>query len=572
LDQDSVLGYATTRYEERSLAALGFLSNVSIIHQAHQGLCGGGILFLLPALLAQGLLTSKDLYSYNQRSYYPFESILLTLAFMILGRIKNPEQLKNCKQGELGRLLGLDRIPETKCLREKINLLANQEKGWEWNKVLIQHWYPADQSNEEEDGLFYYIDGHVRIYHGYMATLPLKYVSRQKLCLSATTEYWVNDKEGMPVLMVMGELTEKLQNAIEDNILPKLIEAGHIKTLDQSKLPATPQCTFVFDREAYALAFFERLWNTYRIAILTYRKNVKDKWDELAFKSIDVQLLNNKTMMLLCEQPTTLGNLTYREVRRLGNNTHQTSIITTHPTLLIQKIAANMFDRWTQENFFRYMIADFDFDKIIEFGTEEIDLEKQIVNPDYKAIAHKLKKLREKISRKKAAFYGIAKDIMDQSLDHTPKLTEQEARKHEEIQTMKSQEALLMQQRKICPYKIKLKQMPPTTRLNKLKSESKLLMNVLKMICYRAESSVANILQEKFKRGTYEKRMLVKQIINTPADLLPDLDKKTLTITLHSLSANRFNEAITHLIGILNHSNTIFPGTDLTLIFKSTAM
>jgi hypothetical protein len=65
--------------------------------------------------------------------------------------------------------------------------------------------------------------------------------------------------------------------------------------------------------------------------------------------------------------------------------------------------------------------------------------------------------------------------------------------------------------------------------------------------------------------------MLVKQIIGTPANILPNQQDKTLTVTLHSLSSNRYNEALGNLISVLNDSETVFPGTDLKMIFKSTA-
>ena len=91
------------------------------------------------------------------------------------------------------------------------------------------------------------------------------------------------------------------------------------------------------------------------------------------------------------------------------------------------------------------------------------------------------------------------------------------------------------------------------------------------MICYRAETAVADILQQYLSRATEEKRMLVKQIINTTADLLPDYKNKTLVIVLHSLSAPRFNAAVEKIIPLLNETQTVFPGTDLTLVFKTTS-
>jgi hypothetical protein len=63
----------------------------------------------------------------------------------------------------------------------------------------------------------------------------------------------------------------------------------------------------------------------------------------------------------------------------------------------------------------------------------------------------------------------------------------------------------------------------------------------------------------------------IKQIIQSNADLTPDYINKTLTVTLHSLSANRFNEAAAERTKLLNQTETIFPGTDLKMIFQITA-
>ena len=96
---------ATTRFEDRVNSSLG-QGTPEVQFEEGQALDGGGVLFLLPALLAQGLLKTKEVYSWPLKFYYSLESIVLTLAFMALLRIKNPEQLKQCKPGELGRIIG----------------------------------------------------------------------------------------------------------------------------------------------------------------------------------------------------------------------------------------------------------------------------------------------------------------------------------------------------------------------------------------------------------------------------------------------------------------------------------
>jgi len=377
----------------------------------------------------------------------------------------------------------------------------------------------------------------------------------------------------MPVMMVMGELTEKLQTAIQEYIIPQMQQTSLLHQIDKETLADSPQCTFIFDREAYEPAFFQRLWEQHRIAVVTYRKNVKEKWAEDQFQTVDTKVLDQCVTMLLYEQKTELGGYSFREIRRLSGDGHQTAIITTHPTLPIADIAGRMFGRWSQENFFRYLIADYDFDKMIQFGVETIDPGKKVVNPEYRKINHRIKKLREKIGRLEAKFYPLAQQAMEQDIDQIPIITQKQIEYKEMLDRYKQQEVEWIEKRKQYPPKITLKEMPEQIRYNKLKTESKILINVIKMICYRAESAVASLLASHLNRAKNEKRMLVKQIIQSHADIIPNYQDKSLTIILHGLSAPppRFNYAVQQLTDLLNDTETIFPGSNLRMIFKTTA-
>jgi hypothetical protein len=48
---------------------------------------------------------------------------------MALQRIRNPEQLRHHSPVDLGRVLGLDRAPEVKTLREKVESLSKQKQS-----------------------------------------------------------------------------------------------------------------------------------------------------------------------------------------------------------------------------------------------------------------------------------------------------------------------------------------------------------------------------------------------------------------------------------------------------------
>ena len=275
--------------------------------------------------------------------------------------------------------------------------------------------------------------------------------------------------------------------------------------------------------------------------------------------------------MQICEQQTELGGVKFREIRRLSDSTHQTAIITTNNVISTAVAAGRMFGRWSQENFFRYMIMDYDFDKMIEFGTEAIDENKEVVNPQYRQLSHKLKKEKEKTARLKARLYPLTEQSIEADLEEIPELAAKQMKLLEQIETQQQAEQQIQEQRSKISPRIKLKNMPEQNRYNKLKQESKMLMNIIKMICYRAETAVANELSVNLYNSKDEKRMLVKQIIQNNADLFPDYVNKILTVRLHTLSAPRYNKAAAKLAETLNQTETIFPGTDLKLKFEISA-
>ena len=319
---------------------------------------------------------------------------------MYLRRIKNPEQLKYHSPGEFGKIMGLDRIPEAKCLRGKLKEICSQESSGQWNMSLANQW------SSEENNEFYYIDGHVQVYTGYKAKLGKKHVSRQKLCLPGMKEFWVNNKDGMPYFYITGQVNEKLLEMLENQIIPTLLNEMPSKYTEQEMKEDTdlPRFTIVFDREAYSPVFFQKLWDKHRIAVITYRKNVKDKWDENDFSEYTVDIEGNETKMKLEEKPVELNNVSMREVRRLSGE-HQTSVITTNKKLSIHMVAFYMFSRWTQENFFKYLRQDYDFDRLLQYAVEQIDKDFVVNNPEYNNATYKLGKIREKINRRKAVLY-----------------------------------------------------------------------------------------------------------------------------------------------------------------------
>lgn len=558
------MGIATTREPDRVTASLGLLQEAGPIFHHANNVCAAGVLFLVPALLSQGLLKAEDIYGRLRKGYYGLVSVLLVLAFMFLSRIKCPEQLKTCKVGELGKLLGLDRVPEAKCLRSKIEQIVSQGKAALFNQALSSEWIAR------ENPAFFYIDGHVRVYHGYQANLPRRYVSREKLCLAGTTEFWVNNAEGMPYLVVTSELNEKLKDVILKQIIPALLRDGapvSQEPLERDKDMA--RFTIVFDREAYDMPFFKYLWDTYCIAVLTYRKAVKDEWPTADFQDSNAEVIGKLVTMKLCEKPLQRDGLVLREIRRLSENGHQTSIITTNRKVNTAGLAGNMFSRWSQENFFRYMVQDFDLDKLVQYGVQEVNPEELVVNPSHRTLTYKIKKSREKTARLKAKMFAKIENDFDTDIDTVKEILLQQSHLQEMIMDGEAEIRRMCEERTKTPSHIQVKNMPQTYRYNKLKTESKLFMNTIRMIAYRAETAMTNLLTPHYAKAAEEIRMLVKEIIKSDADMIPDYEAKTLSIRLHSLSTPRANLAAKELCTILNDTRTIYPATELRLIYET---
>jgi hypothetical protein len=114
--------------------------------------------------------------------------------------------------------------------------------------------------------------------------------------------------------------------------------------------------------------------------------------------------------------------------------------------------------------------------------------------------------------------------------------------------------------------------MPGEQRYNKLLQESKKLKNAIIMLSYRAESALYNIMPEFYKSTQKEGRVILKEIFTSDADMMPDYQNNIITITLHSLSTPRANQAVKELCAFLNQTETCFPLTNLKLIYKTVAL
>ena len=563
------MGKACSNTLERVLSSkTGFPCNFEF--KCHADLDQAGVLLSLPSLMANGLLRYEEDF-YPNTGYYSVSSIFLSLAFLALLRVKTLAQSTTIPAGELGKAMGLDRIPEVKTLRERIAWFCLITDVEVWMQKLSKDWlelYP------ELSGVLY-IDGHVNIYSGRKTKMPKRFASRLRLCVSGSTDYWVNDCLGQPFFVVNKVVNTSMIEEIKNEIIPRLDQdvpnqPENEKLIENAFLH---RYMLVFDRECYSPDFFYDLWDK-RIAICTYNKNVQDKWPEEEFAPYtEVNLAGEAEQMELAERGVLLQNknsskkIWAREIRKKTSSGHQTSIITTNYMLSTILIGIYMFARWSQENFFRYVMENFGIDTLVSYLNEKISDTTILINPEYRTLENQLKKNVSKLNIRKAKFATVVLDENTIEEKKMKKHLHQKAELNDEIIFLESEINQIKDKKKQIPRKITFSELPENEKFENVINKRKLFLDTIKIIAYRAETAMANIIKERMSHPD-EARVLLKQVYKTDANIYPDYERKILTVELFRMTYWKDDIIIEELCQVLNETETVFPGTDLTLFYK----
>ncbi|MDM8515977.1 hypothetical protein QUF76_07245 [Desulfobacterales bacterium HSG16] len=566
------MGTACTRVGERVIASIGKCVGAAVHFEASIDVPNGGVLCALPALLGNGLCCGAEKILGKVKGYYTAFHILLLMAFMALCRIKNVEQLKKEAPGEFGKLLGLDRVPEVRCLRNKLDEMSVGDAAEVWAANLSDRWLNSDY---EAIGTLY-IDGHVCVYNGRLTKLPRRYVSRQRLCLRGHTDYWVNDAIGRPFFVVEKVTDPGLLTTLREDIVPRLLKdvPNQPSDLELKENPLLSRFILVFDREGYSPVFFDEMWREHRIGCITYHKHPSEAWPEEWFTEHEVVMPAGETVkMKLCEMGSLVGSgkkaVWMREARKLTDSGHQTSVISTAYDLEFTQFSARMFSRWCQENFFRYMLQHFDIDRIVEYGDIEFPDTEKVVNPAWRELNKQRCSLLNKLRYRNARF---AKMTLHPVTENESKKYEKWVRKKaellEEIENLEHQCNELLALLKDTEKHITWAELEEKDRFNRLLPGRKRLTDTIKMIAYRAETAMVDLVRGPTVDSP-KARSLLQYLFVMDADIIPDVESKKLYVRVHGASTPAADRSMAQLFEHLNETETKYPGTDLQLVYES---
>ena len=477
------------RRGDRLLAYLGVLDDAAPLFCSGPRVPHGGVLLALPALVASGVFTiARQIYGGIGPAFYGLRTTLVALL-----RIKRPEGLKEHAPEDLGRVLGLDRAPEVKTVRRKLRRLAACGRAADFGRALAQR-RVADRGAAMG---FLYRDGHVRVYHG-QRTLPKAHVARMRLAMPATTDYWVNDAAGDPLFVITAEA-----NAGLVTMLPGVL--AEVRALVGER-----RVTVVFDRGGYSPKLSLQLLAD-GFDLLTYRKGRSRRVARARFTRHEAVLDGIRVSYTLADQGVRLlgGKLRLRQVTRLAADGHQTPILTSRRDLPAVEVAFRMFERWRQENFFKYLREEYALDALVEYAVVPDNPAREVPNPKRREITAKLQ-----------------------------------------------------QARAAAPTRVPIREVV-TPDVVKLAPERKLLTNLLKMVAYQTESDLVHRVAPHYRRLTDEGRTLIQAALASPADL--EVTAEELRVLIAPLSSPHRTRAIAARCDDLNTRPVLFPGSRLRL-------
>jgi transposase len=535
------------RCADRLLARLGLLEDAPPLFGSVPAVPRAGVLLALPVLVSSGVFAcAEKIYGSLGPAFYGLRTSLLTLLLMALWRIKRPEGLKEYSPQDLGRVLGLDRAPEVKTLRRKLACLAATGRATQFGQALAQQRVALRGAALG----FLYTDGHVRVYHGQHA-LPKAHVTRMRISLPATSDYWVNDSSGDPLFVVTAEA-----NAGLVKMLPGI--------LDQVRaLVGKRRVTVVFDRGGYSPKLFLQMLAD-DFDLLTYRKGRYPRIPRQRFQERRTRRAGRTLTYVLADQEVRLlkGQLRLRQVTRLMDNGHQTPILTSRRDLPPAQVAYRMFDRWRQENFFKYLREEYALDALVEYAAVPDDPTREVPNPAWAAVDVQLRQAQAQLDRLQAE-YGLEAltNLEDQRRTMRGFKTAQ-GKLGQQIWSAWQRVLQLEKRRAAVPRRVPV-QAVTEEPVVKLAPERKHLTNLIKMVAYQAESDLLRLVAAHYRRADDEGRTLIQSALASAADL--EVTQTELRVTLAAQSSPHRTRAIAALCEELNLTKTLFPGSRLRL-------
>jgi hypothetical protein len=544
------------RAGDRLLARQGLLNDAAPLFGDHEELPRAGVLLALPMLLAHGGLdVFSRLFGSIGPAFYGLRTTVITLFFLALLRIKRPENLKEHAPPALGQLLGLDRIAEVKTLRRKLTLLAERAKGQELMSALAR----LRLAQDEDRLAFLYLDGHVREYSGKEPLAKTKKAQRA-VATCAATDTWLHDAHGEPLLVVTSAMNAGLTQVLEA-----------IVTNAKSLVAVGQRLTVLFDRGGWSLKLFARL-HAMGVDIITYRKGKRKQVPRARFTEQRATEDGQEKTYWLYDQPRVrvgrlrphrrrggvgLEYLWLRQVTVQRDDGRQTVMVTNRSDLSATQVVVALFRRWRQENYFKYMDAEFALDALVEYGVDDVPSEATRPNPERKKLSKERKEAHAEVARLRAELGAEANANEERRRPTMRGFKVAQADLRERLKQAETKEQTVAEQLRQMPKRVLAK------GLKTLKTEKKLIVDAIKMIAYHCETMLLERLSKHYARADDEGRTLLHAAFQSSARM--EATETELKISIAAQSSPHRTEALAKVCQELDAEAAYYPGSNLRL-------
>ena len=554
-DDLPVLPAPEPRTTERELARWGLLEQAPVVFTPGAHLPLAGLLLVLPALAHLRLVeVFESVYGRLRPGFYGLRASVLMLVFLALLREPRAEGATRIRPADLGRLLGLDRAPEVKTIRRKLNELTARRRGVKLQAALAKaHAAAAPQALG-----FLHVDGHTRVYYG-TRNLPKAHIARLHMAAHASAETWIGDAEADPLFVITA--------------LPGASLAGELlRLIPQIRAMLGPKRkpTVIFDRGGWSPTLFKAMIDA-GLHVLTYRKAPFDPVDEQAFHTIGwkapdgaahrYRLADTRVALPLPGGQT----LTLRQVTRLAADGVQVPILTSNTRLAASAVCWRMTRRWRQENYFRYARMHFALDGLDSYADTPDDLARLVPSPAKKKARDAVERARTGLSAAEATLATAVEDATvraGQPANNGSAVVDPAAATGLDSAQERLEQASA--QSRTTPTHLPLGQVRPDARL--LDEERKLITHAIRMSAYNAESILARMLNGHYARAEDEARALIREAFTLSGDI--NVRDGQLHVRLDPATAPRRSRALAALCQQLTDTEPTYPGTDLTIVYS----
>lgn len=115
--------------------------------------------------------------------------------------------------------------------------------------------------------------------------------------------------------------------------------------------------------------------------------------------------------------------------------------------------------------------------------------------------------------------------------------------------------------------KIEVGQILEGQRPQQLKPLTKALTDTIKMIAYRAETALVAMTRKHLAKPN-EARALIRELLVSDADLIPNKTENTLTVKVHRMAIPAHDHAIEKLLDELTSMNFTHPDNGMKVIYQ----